>query len=254
MNIKVSIILSLYNSEKTVDETIKSILMQSYKNYEVIIINDGSTDKTYEVLKKYKKNKKIKIFNFNRNLGLAIRLNFAIEKSTGDYIVRIDCDDLMTKKRIIHQLNQFKKDSSLDVVGGSALYINGFKKKKIYPVKKDSEIKTKMNYHNPIIHSSVMFKKKSIIKLGGYDKNFLRCQDYELWLRGKSVLKFLNVKKILVIRDVTNFQFRLSNVFYLLKARLKNSYNFLYFLFIHMLFLKDLFIYIIIKLKIKKIL
>ncbi len=254
MNIKVSIILSLYNSEKTANKTIQSILMQSYKNYEVIIINDGSTDKTYEVLKKYNKKKKIKIFNFNKNLGLATRLNYAIKKSIGDYIVRIDSDDLMTKKRIIHQLNQFKKDSSLDVVGGSALYINAFKKKKIYPVKKDPEIKNKMNYHNPIIHSSVMFKKKSIIKLGGYDKSFLRCQDYELWLRGKFVLKFLNLKKILVIRDVTNFQFQASNVFYLLRARLKNSNNFMFIIFSHMLFLKDLFIYIIIKLRIKKLL
>ena len=254
MNIKVSIILSLYNSEKTVDKTIQSILMQSYKNYEVIIINDGSTDKTYEILKKYNKKKKIKIFNFNRNLGLATRLNYAIKKSIGDYIVRIDSDDLMTKKRIIHQLNQFKKDGSLDVVGGSALYINALKKKKIYTIKKDSEIKNKMIYYNPIIHSSVMFKKKSIIKLGGYDKNFLRCQDYELWLRGKLVLKFLNTKKILVVRNVSNFQFQASNVFYLLRARLKNSNNFMLFVFSHMLFLKDLFIYIIIKLRIKKLL
>ena len=254
MKTTVSIILSLYNSEKSVDKTIKSILMQSYKNSEIIIINDGSTDKTYNILKKYNKKKNIKIFNFKKNLGLAKRINYAIKKSKGDYIARIDDNDLMSEKRIFYQLKEFKKDNRLDVVGGSAIYINSSKKRKFNPIKYDYEIKRKLNYYNPIIHSSVMFKKKSIVKLGGYDPKFLRCQDYELWLRGKFTLKFLNIKKILVIRDVTNFEFKLSNVFYLLKARLKNSNNFTLSVFSHILFIKDFFIYIIIRLGIKKLL
>ena len=80
MTSKVSIILSLYNSANSVSKTIQSILNQSYKNYELIIINDGSTDNTKKILNKYKRQQKIKIFNFNSNLGLAKRLNFGISK------------------------------------------------------------------------------------------------------------------------------------------------------------------------------
>ena len=89
MTSKVSIILSLYNSANSVSKTIQSILNQSYKNYELIIINDGSTDNTKKILNKYKRQKKIKIFNFNSNLGLRF-----ISKSSN--YVKDDDNDLVT--------------------------------------------------------------------------------------------------------------------------------------------------------------
>ena len=84
--------MSVYNSEKTIEKTIFSVLNQSFKSYEFIIVNDGSQDNTKKILEKYKnKNKnKIKIYNFKKNIGLATRLNFAMNKAQYSYIVRID--------------------------------------------------------------------------------------------------------------------------------------------------------------------
>lgn len=252
MSANVSIILSIYNSGNSVKKTIQSILNQDYKSFELIIINDGSTDNTKKILAEYKKQNKIRIFNFDCNLGLASRLNFGLSKSISNYILRVDDNDLIPKKRIRFQLNQLKKYKNLDIIGGCALYIDGSRKKKVDVFTKDNEIKNQMKFYNPLIHSSVMFKKKSILKLGGYNESFRRCQDYELWLRGKHKLNFKNSKKIFVTRDISNFKFDLSNVFFLFKARIMNLEYGSKILSFFLLF-KDFFIYLFIKLHLKKI-
>ena len=131
MKNKVSIILSLYNSENSLEKTVRSVLNQDYQNFELIIINDGSTDNTRKVLNQFRKYKKIKIFNFNSNLGLGFRLNFGILKSKGNLIARIDDNDIMPKTRIGHQVKYFKLDKELDILGGSAVYFQNSKKKKL---------------------------------------------------------------------------------------------------------------------------
>jgi len=250
---KVSIIMSVYNSEKTIEKTIFSVLNQSFKSYEFIIINDGSKDNTKKILEKYKNRNKIKIYNFKKNMGLAARLNFAMNIAQYSYIVRIDDEDIMSENRIKFQINEFVNNKDLDVVGGSAIYFNKKYKKYIYPIESDSKIKEKIFYLNPIIHSSVMFKKRSIKKIGGYNKKFLRCQDYELWLRGRKFLKFKNLKQVLVKRNVSNFKYEFENIFYLLKARLDHSENLSQIITSMFILIKDFTIFILLKLGLKKI-
>ena len=96
-----------------------------------------------------------------------------------------------------------------------------------------------------------MFKKKSISKIGGYDPHFVRCQDYELWLRARHILNFKNSKKIFVIRDVKDFNYQFSNIIFLLKKKFKNFKNIFLYLLILILFLKDLSI-VLFNLGIKK--
>ena len=250
---KVSIIMSVYNSEKTIEKTIFSVLNQSFKSYEFIIVNDGSKDNTKKILEKYKNRNKIKIFNFKKNMGLAARLNFAMNIAQSSYIVRIDDEDIMSENRIKFQINEFVNNKDLDVVGGSAIYFNKKYKKYVYPIESDSKIKEKIFYLNPIIHSSVMFKKRSIKKIGGYNKKFLRCQDYELWLRGRKFLKFKNLKQVLVKRNVSNFKYEFENIFYLLKARLDHSENLSQITTSMFILIKDFTIFILLKLGLKKI-
>ena len=250
---KVSIIMSVYNSEKTIEKTIFSVLNQSFKSYEFIIVNDGSKDNTKKILEKYKNKNKIKIFNFKKNMGLAARLNFAMNKAQYSYIVRIDDEDIMSENRIKFQVNEFNNNKDLDVVGGSAIYFNKKYKKYVYPIQSDTKIKEKIFYLNPIIHSSVMFKKRSIKKIGGYNKKFLRCQDYELWLRGRKFLKFKNLKEVLVKRNVSNFKYEFENIFYLLKARLEHSENLSQITTSMFILIKDFTIFILLKLGLKKI-
>ena len=250
---KVSIIMSVYNSEKTIEKTIFSVLNQSFKSYEFIIVNDGSKDNTKKILEKYKNKNKIKIFNFKKNMGLAARLNFAMNIAQYSYIVRIDDEDIMSENRIKFQVNEFNNNKDLDVVGGSAIYFNKKYKKYVYPIQSDTKIKEKIFYLNPIIHSSVMFKKRSIKKIGGYNKKFLRCQDYELWLRGRKFLKFKNLKEVLVKRNVSNFKYEFENIFYLLKARLEHSENLSQITTSMFILIKDFTIFILLKLGLKKI-
>ena len=110
INSLVSVIMSCYNSEKTLKSSIESILNQTYKNIEFLIINDASTDTTFEILKSYQvENNKIKIFSNNLNIGLTKSLNLLIKNSSGEFIARHDADDISYKNRIEEQVFEMEK-------------------------------------------------------------------------------------------------------------------------------------------------
>ena len=103
---KVSVVMSTFNDELTIENSVKSILEQTYTNYEFLIMDDCSTDNTYKILEKFKEsNNQIKIFKNKSNLGLTKSLNILIQNSTGEYIVRQDADDISHKMRISIQID-----------------------------------------------------------------------------------------------------------------------------------------------------
>ena len=114
MNKKISIILPVYNCKDTIKETIESVLMQSFKNFELIIVNDGSTDETLEICKQYKENTNIKLFDI-KNSGPSHARNFAIDKSLGEYIMFIDSDDLYYNNTVEEMYN-YIENNKLDIV------------------------------------------------------------------------------------------------------------------------------------------
>ena len=104
-NFTVSVILSVYNSENTIKKSIESLVNQTYKDIEILIIDDNSTDKTFELCKEYeKKHNNISLFKNNKNIGLTKNLNYLIGKSTGSYIARQDADDISELDRIEKQI------------------------------------------------------------------------------------------------------------------------------------------------------
>ena len=159
---KISVIMSVHNNEKFLKKSIQSILNQSYQNFEFIIINDGSTDNSKKIIDLIKyKNKKIKFYNFRKRRGLATRLNFAIKKSKGLYIARMDADDFSKKNRLQVQKNFLDKNKGVSVVGSNAKYIDEkYKFIKNTDLLIDSEdIRNSIYIRNPIIHSSVLVRK-----------------------------------------------------------------------------------------------
>lgn len=115
----VSIIMPVYNASKYLDEAILSVLNQTYKNWELITVDDGSTDTSLEILKKYaKENKKIKVFKNKKNLGVGKTTNYALSKAKGKYIARFDADDIMPAYRLEKQVNYLKTHTNTVVVGG----------------------------------------------------------------------------------------------------------------------------------------
>lgn len=193
----VTVLMPVYNAEKYVGEAIESILNQSFKNFEFIIINDGSTDRSLEIIEKYsKKDKRIKIISRN-NKGLIFSLNEGIELSRGKYIARMDADDISILNRFELQLNVFKSKKKLAVCGGWAELI-GEAKGTLTPVVSDKRIKDYLNVGSPLIHPSVMIKR-SEIKETFYEKKFNGTEDYAFWVElSKQNKIFYNIPKVIL--------------------------------------------------------
>lgn len=195
-NPRVSIIMSVYNSEKWIDLSINSILNQSFHDFELIIIDDCSTDNTLNVLYKIK-DRRVKIYRNEKNKGLTTNLNFGIINSLGEYIARMDADDIANLSRIESQVKYLDKNLHIDVLGsrinvfGDAIYsVN-------YPLN-HNDIVSALCFYNPIAHPSVMIRRKSLKPTDFYDESIKKAQDYELWCRLSANLKFANHRRKLL--------------------------------------------------------
>lgn len=174
----VSVIMSTYNDKNTITASIESILSQTYKNIEIHIINDGSTDSTTEIIETYAKhNENIFTYRNSKNIGLTKSLNLLIDKTKGVYIARQDADDISHPDRINRQLIAMKKNN-LDFCGTRAIIKQTGKiiPNYSYYIPKNILIK----YKNPFIHGTLVFKKEVLVALGGYDEKFYYSQDYKL--------------------------------------------------------------------------
>ena len=174
----ISVIMSVYNDEKNIDKSIKSIMSQTYKNLELHILDDGSDDKTWKIINKYKTEyQNIFIYRNKNNLGLTKSLNYLVNQTNGEIIARQDSDDLSHPERIEKQLNIMTK-YNLDFCTTRAQIIqnNKITPKFSYYIPKKIVVK----YKNPFIHGTLMIKKRVIINVGMYDENFYYSQDYKL--------------------------------------------------------------------------
>lgn len=128
---RVSVIMSVYNSEKYLEDSIKSILNQSFKDFEFIIVNDCSNDNSLKIINKYKENDvRIRLINNSKKINLANSLNKCLKVAKGKYIARMDADDISIKNRLEIQYNFMEENEDIFLCGGSAIVINEYGKKK----------------------------------------------------------------------------------------------------------------------------
>ena len=182
-NPTISVIMSVYNSEKYLTEAIESILNQTFKDFEFIIINDGSTDKSLDIIRKYqKKDKRIILINNKKNLGLIKSLNNGLRRSRGKYIARMDSDDISLIKRFQTQYDYLEQNQDIFLVGTGLIQIdensNDIIKSK--PIRGVEFIKQLLEKRNCIAHPTIMFKNKERYF---YRNKMLYCEDYDLYLR-----------------------------------------------------------------------
>lgn len=198
MMTKITIIMPVHNRPEFLSETIESIIKQSFKDFELLIIDDGSDKKTKSKLKFFK-DKRIKIQTNNENIGLTKSLNKALEVAKGEFIARIDNGDICNKDRLKKELNHLNKTKS--ALTGSYINLIDEKGKKIgsitYPTK-DKDIKDALIRTNTFTHSTLMIRKKVLDEVGFYDEKFYYSQDYELILRIGSKYKLTNTPEFLV--------------------------------------------------------
>ena len=173
----VSVIISAYNSQNTIEKSINSLLVQTYKNIEILIIDDGSNDKTLKSIMKFQNEPNIKIFENKKNIGLTKSLNKLIKISNGKYIARQDSDDISSPNRLMKQVEDIKK-YDLDF-SSSRGYIENTKRK-IPGLSYYLPYSYLINYKNPFIHGTLLIKKAVIEEVGLYDERFYYAQDYKL--------------------------------------------------------------------------
>lgn len=195
---KVSFVMAAYNEESNICFAIESILNQTYKYWELILINDCSNDSTLELMEHYEKYDNVKIVNNFKNLGLAKSLNIGISKASGAFIARMDADDLCKPNRLELQMNFMDLHPDIDVLGGGAEYANNKKSRMIVMPKDHQAIKKFIKKSSPFIHPSVIYKRAFIERLGGYNEHSLRAEDYDLWYRGVDNSNYFNISEPLI--------------------------------------------------------
>jgi len=197
----ISVIMPVYNAEEYLDEAIQSILNQTYNDFEFIIINDGSTDKSLEIIEKYKKQDERIVVITRENKGLVVSLNEGIEKAKGKYIARMDADDISLPTRFEKQI-EFMQNKNLDICGSHFFIVN---EQSRYLSARVVSCKIDFNYmilsrSVPFAHGSVMIKKDFLLEHElAYGKTvYNKAEDYALWIEfANNHAKISNVDEFL---------------------------------------------------------
>jgi glycosyltransferase involved in cell wall biosynthesis len=178
---KVSVVMSVHNGEKHLDECIQSILNQTFREFDFIIINDCSTDCSLQIIQYYaKKDPRIALINNTLNLGLTKSLNIGIKKARGKYIARIDADDIALPERLEIQYDFLEKNHDVFLVGSGAYKIDeeGEIIGRHRPLIDIVEIKKNLSTQNCLYHPTIMFRNEGYM----YREKFVYAQDYDFYL------------------------------------------------------------------------
>ena len=214
-NYPVSVLMPVYNCATYLDEAIKSILNQTFADFEFIIVNDGSTDHTPEILNEYaKKDSRIKVIH-QPNGGIVKALNRGLKEAKGEWIFRMDGDDIALPHRFAKQIQMIKNDPALVLLGGWCQQIdaeNNSLKINKYPADHEHLVAS-LEKNAPFFpHPTACFRRKEVMALGGYRERFRHAEDYDLWLQLSSIGK-LGCCQSIVLRlrkhsnNVSNFDF-----------------------------------------------
>lgn len=252
--------MPVHNSENYVQASLNSIIDQTYDDFEIILIDDNSQDKTLSIVKSFK-DQRIKIIRNKRRRGVAGSLNIGLKYAKGEYIARMDSDDIARANRFKEQVRFLDTHPEVILVGSWVNIINENGKiisEKKQPVTYESVLENIMKY-NPFIHSTVMFRKNILLSIGAYENDLDGAEDYDLFLRVAKKYPVCNIPKKLLsyrvhkgnitlssmkrveraalqarVRAITQYGYPIINVLYLIKpffsylipAKIKTLYEY----------------------------
>ncbi|AAK80133.1 glycosyltransferase involved in cell wall biosynthesis [Clostridium acetobutylicum] len=188
----ISVIMPVYNCEKYLEESIESILKQTYRDFEFIIVNDGSNDKSIDIINKYANDdNRIVVVSRDNNMGMVYSLNEGIDRAKGSYVARMDADDIALPERFERQIEYLNKNKDVDILAckveafGDVSREQKLEREHWYNVdlNNSESIESLFLENCYIAHPSVMMKMSVLKALGGYNLNYKRTEDYNLWLR-----------------------------------------------------------------------
>jgi glycosyltransferase involved in cell wall biosynthesis len=200
---RVTVLMPVHNGGCYLREAIESILRQSLKDFEFLIIDDGSQDESVAVVKSYR-DERIRLIENGRNLGLIATLNRGLQMARGEYVARMDADDISLPRRLERQLEYMERHPDVSVISSYYRYMdsNGRPFRTVKGDVKDCHISFRMYVegYNPVCHPAAMFRIKMIREQGGYNREFAHAEDGALWFRLNSEgMKFGNVPRVLFL-------------------------------------------------------
>ena len=230
----VSVLMPAYNSEIFITEAIESILDQTYENFEFIIIDDCSTDKSWKIIEKYRLiDKRIKAFRNDKNLGITRSRNklFDLANLEANYYAIFDSDDISMPERLEKEVEFLENNPDYGVVGSH-----------IYIIDENSRIIGKRNYEtdaqklkkrillrSPLAQPSVMIRKAVIENIGKYDtKKYDRAKDYDLWIRISDRYKLKNINEFLIKYRLSSSQGKKTHLKETLKSTIQIQQKWLF--------------------------
>jgi len=201
---KITVILPIYNAMPFLEDAIKSLINQTYKNFQVLCINNNSMDNSGEYLKTIT-DKRFKYYEL-KGTSLVKALNFGLKLANTEYIARMDADDISHPQRFEKQIEFLQSHKNIDIIGTQGRYIGITSKKSmriILPKSHNQIIKSMLESKHAIIHASIILRKESI-KNYFYNETYFPCEDFELFLRLRNNIRFANL-------DEELYYFRISD-------------------------------------------
>lgn len=200
MTPRITVLMALYNGGSYLKQSMQSVLNQTYRNFDFLIINDCSTDDSLLTIESFH-DERIRVHHNAANLGQTKSLNVGLKLAKWDYIARIDADDIALPQWLETQLDKVKKCPSYSVVSSYAFVVDEQNKiKKLYkPPFENEDIILRSLIASPINHVGCIYKKKDVIENGGYDEEYVTAADYDLW--GKLIrsnFKITTTPKVLI--------------------------------------------------------
>lgn len=201
----VSVVMSVFNAEKYIHQAVESILRQTYKNLEFIVINDGSTDGTRDILESFEDSRIT--FIHQDNVGITQSLNKGIALAHGKYVARQDADDISKPERLEKQVAFLEGHPQVGLLGSRFEFIDedgDVKRQSFLPTDNDT-LQERLTKINQFCHASVIMRKEALDKVGAYSEFFRYAQDYDLWLRISEHYEIANLPEMLVqYRELNN--------------------------------------------------
>lgn len=195
---KISVILSVFNGQKYIRESVQSVLSQDFRDFEFLIVNDASSDETRQILDSFH-DERIRVIHNSVNLGLTRSLNLALSQARAEYVARQDADDLSMPNRFSEQIDFLDRHPKVGFTGSHVAMIDDHGKKFSHWTMPtvDSAVRNEIAGGGCFCHGAVMFRTRLVRDIGGYREVFRYAQDLDLWLRLSEFCQMANIGQVL---------------------------------------------------------
>lgn len=198
---RVSVLVPAYNAGSTLSRALDSLLRQTFDDFEVVVVNDGSTDATEAIAERYAwSDSRVRVVRNDNNLGLVAALGAGVQECRGDLVARLDADDAAMPGRLSLQVEVFDRSPSVVLCATAYARVDpaGLAIRESVPPLSHGALAIAMTIENRLCHSSVMLRRAALLSVGGYDASWFPVEDYDLWLRMMEVGEYRGLADVLV--------------------------------------------------------